>query len=61
MAAALAAAAPRTARQMVLLSTGLPSLPERFTLLEKISLPESHEGVLLRFVVPDVPRGTIEN
>jgi 16S rRNA (guanine527-N7)-methyltransferase len=61
MAAALAAAAPRTARQMVLLSTGLPSLPERFTLLEKISLPKSHEGVLLRFVVPDVPRGTIEN
>lgn len=61
MAAALAAAAPRTARQMVLLSTGLPSLPERFTLLEKISLPESHEGVLLRFVVTDVPRGTIEN
>jgi 16S rRNA (guanine527-N7)-methyltransferase len=48
MAAALAAAAPRTARQIVLLTTGVPELPPGFAPETPIPLPGSESGFLLR-------------
>jgi 16S rRNA (guanine527-N7)-methyltransferase len=59
MAAALDTAAVRTACQMLLLTTGTQGVPENFTLQEKIPLPESKVGLLLRFQVSNVPRGTL--
>lgn len=48
MAAALKAAEPRALRQIVLLTTGAPSLPEGFSAKESLSIPESKTGILLR-------------
>jgi 16S rRNA (guanine527-N7)-methyltransferase len=48
MAAALAAAAPRAERQIVLLTTELPEFPEGFVAQSPIALPESQSGVLVR-------------
>jgi 16S rRNA (guanine527-N7)-methyltransferase len=59
MAAALDAAAVRTTQQMLLLATGTQGVPENFTLQEKIPLPESKIGLLLRFQISNVPRGTL--
>ena len=47
MAAALATAAPRAQRQMVLLTTGVPELPAGFSPEPQIPLPGSESGVLL--------------
>jgi 16S rRNA (guanine527-N7)-methyltransferase len=59
MAAALDAAVVRTACQLLLLTTGTQGVPENFTLQETIPLPESKVGLLLRFQVSNVPRGTL--
>jgi 16S rRNA (guanine527-N7)-methyltransferase len=48
MEAALAAAAPRASRQLVLLTTGVPALPAGFSPEPPIQLPGSDSGILLR-------------
>ncbi|WP_035347323.1 16S rRNA (guanine(527)-N(7))-methyltransferase RsmG [Edaphobacter aggregans] len=48
MAAALAAAAPRAERQIVLLTTSIPEFPAGFAADTPIRLPGSDSGVLLR-------------
>jgi 16S rRNA (guanine527-N7)-methyltransferase len=59
MAAALKAAAERATQQMLLLATAALEVPEKFRLQEKIPLPESKDGFLLRFGITNVPRGTL--
>lgn len=49
-AVALKAAGSRALRQIVLLTTGSPDLPERFSTAESQSIPESNRGILLRAV-----------
>lgn len=48
MEAALAAAAPRASHQLLLLTTGIPKLPEGFSAAPPIALPISDSGILLR-------------
>jgi 16S rRNA (guanine527-N7)-methyltransferase len=50
MDAALSAAAPRASHQIVLLATGFPRLPDEFKEQERIGLPESESGFLLRAI-----------
>ncbi|MBS1823576.1 MAG: 16S rRNA (guanine(527)-N(7))-methyltransferase RsmG [Acidobacteria bacterium] len=48
MAAALRAAEALTANQLLLLTTGEPSLPEAFRVAETLPIPGSDTGILLR-------------
>ncbi|WP_260703081.1 16S rRNA (guanine(527)-N(7))-methyltransferase RsmG [Edaphobacter flagellatus] len=48
MAAALAIAEPLVRSQMLLLTTATPGLPAGFSVIERLPLPESESGVLLR-------------
>ena len=48
MAAALKAAEPLAASQMLLLTTGEPTLPEAFRITETLPIPGSETGILLR-------------
>lgn len=48
MAAALAIAEPLVRSQMLLLATAPPGLPAGFSVIERLPLPESESGVLLR-------------
>lgn len=50
MEAALAAAAMRASRQIVLLTTGTPSVPMDFVLEEEAKLPNSERAVVARMV-----------
>lgn len=50
MAAALKAAEARAERQLLLLSTGEPKLLEGFIVDQRLSIPESQTGVLLRAI-----------
>lgn len=50
MAAAMKAAGPLAARQLVLLTTGASELPTGFEIVERTPLPGSEAGVLLRAV-----------
>jgi 16S rRNA (guanine527-N7)-methyltransferase len=48
MQAALAAAAPRASYQLLLLTTGIPELPEGFSAPRPIALPMTDSGLLVR-------------
>jgi 16S rRNA (guanine527-N7)-methyltransferase len=48
MAAALATAGPLASKQLLLLTTVTPELPEGFSVVETLALPGSGNGVLLR-------------
>jgi len=50
MAAALEAAAPRAERQILLLTTESPSLPPGFVEEDRIPVPRTQSGVLLRVI-----------
>lgn len=58
MTAALEVAATRSATQILVLTAEAPSLPTGFDPVERIPLPESQFGAVLRAVRADVPRGT---
>ena len=53
MEAALAAAAPRASRQIVLLATGTPTLPIEFEIGEITPLPRSENGLLVKKNEPE--------
>ena len=50
MAAALQAADPLATNQLLLLTTGEPTLPKAFRAVAKIPIPESENGILLRAI-----------
>ncbi|HEU4636335.1 MAG TPA: 16S rRNA (guanine(527)-N(7))-methyltransferase RsmG [Edaphobacter sp.] len=60
MAAALEAAMPRAAHQILLLATDPPAISQGFRLVEKIPVPESSNSFVLRLLRDDVPRGTLQ-
>lgn len=58
MTAALKAASARAERQILILTTGTASVGPQFRVESTVPLPQSEQGILLRALKDDVPRGT---